>query len=318
VALFFMMDNSGSMTTMDPGQNQSRWEIIASAVPVFLAAPENVGLWAGLDFFPELMGVDAGRGGGGQGQNNNASCNVVDYENPNVPIALLPGPNNAQVNAFSAAINTRNVQGNTPTTPALEGAIASAATWQSAHPEQNVFVVFVTDGQPNGCNSNVQNAAAAAAAGAARTPPIKTYVLGVGPQVGNLNAIAVGGGTGPTAYLVTSGGAAALTAALNAIKGSTVSCDYKVPDVTSGQLDFTQVNVQTRVGSAGNLTVLGQVASAAACGLGDGWYYDNPIVPGGPAPTTITLCPATCGPLTMTNGSELSVLIGCKTVTRIQ
>ena len=179
---------------------------------------------------------DAGRrGGGGNGGNANASCNVADYENPNVPIAIVPGANNAQVNAISTAITTRVVQGQTPTTPALEGAIHSATLWATAHPEMNVFVVFMTDGQPNGCMSTVANAAAAAGAGVAAMPSIKTFVLGVGPQVGNLDAIAVGGGTGPTAYLVATGGAAALTAALNAIKGTAVSCDYKVPTPTNGQ-----------------------------------------------------------------------------------
>jgi hypothetical protein len=315
IALLFMVDNSQSMNTVDRGQTQSRWNIIRAAVPAFLSAPENAGLWVGLDFFSEPLRVDAG--GGGQG-NNNTSCNVVDYENLNVPVDVLPGGNNAQVNALTTAINTRVVQGNTPTTPALQGAISSAATWQSAHPEQNVFVVFVTDGQPNGCNSSVANAAAAAAAGVLATPSIKTYVLGVGVEVGNLDAIAVGGGTGPTAYLVTSGGAAALTAALNTIKGTAVACDYKVPDLSGRLLDFTQINVQSRVGSQGNQVLLGRVDNAAACGTGDGWYYDQPVVIGGPPPTTITLCPSTCDPLKTTPGSELQVLIGCKTITRIQ
>jgi hypothetical protein len=309
-----MMDNSGSMTTVDRGQAQSRWELISTAVPAFLAAPGNAGLWAGLDFFPEFLagGADAGRGGGG----NNASCNPVDYENPNVPFALVPGAANAQVNAFATAIGTRNVQGNTPTTPALQGAIVSAAAWQASHLDQIVSVVFVTDGQPNGCNSSVANAAAAAAAGLARTPPIRTYVLGVGPQVGNLDAIAQGGGSG-SAYIVTTGGAAALTTALNTIKGTAVTCDYAVPTVPNRQLDFAQVNVQTRLGSNGNPVILPQVSGAASCGTGIGWYYDTPVVAGGPPPSTITLCPQACEPLKLAPGSEVQVLIGCKTVVRI-
>src|SRR5439155_15165821 len=126
-------------------------------------------------FFPE-----AGTGGGGRG--GTASCLITDYEMPNVPIDVLPGAGNAQANAFMTAINGRTLGGGgTPTVPALAGAIAFSAMWQTAHPERNVYVVFVTDGLPNGCNSTVADAAAAAAAGLAGTPSIKTYVLGVGP-----------------------------------------------------------------------------------------------------------------------------------------
>jgi hypothetical protein len=319
VALFFMMDNSGSMTTIDPGQTMTRWQLISTAVPAFLMSPVNVGIWAGLDFFPEALPVAADAGRGQNNNNaNNASCNVADYENPNVPIGLVPGANNAQVTAFGAAISTRVVQGNTPTTPALEGAIHSAAAWQSAHPDQSTFVIFMTDGQPNGCNSTVANAAAAAAAGVAGTPSIRTYVLGVGPQVGNLDAIAVGGGTGPSAYLVATGGADALTAALDLIKGTTVSCDYKVPTPSGGRtLDFSQVNVQTRIGSSGAPAIIDRVDDLAACGSGSGWYYDQSLDAGTP-PTTITLCPSTCAPLKTTNGSELQILIGCQVITRIK
>jgi hypothetical protein len=320
ITLLFMMDNSASMNTTDPGQTQTRWELIAAAVPQFLVDPTNAGLFVGLDFFPEPMPtmVDAGRRGGGN-NNNNALCGITDYENLDVPIGDLPGVNSAQVGAFANAILTRVVQGNTPTTPALQGALASASTWQAAHPDHVVAVVLVTDGQPNGCDPNtVTTAAAAAAMGVSGTPPIHTYVLGVGPDVGDLNSVAVAGGTGPTAYLVTTGGAAALTAALDAIKGSAVACDYKVPDLTGQQIDYTQVNVQTRVGATGAPQLPLQVDSAAACGTSPGWYYDVPVVTGGPAPTTITLCPASCDPLKQTPNSQLQVLLGCKTESRIR
>jgi hypothetical protein len=321
IALLFMVDNSGSMTTRDPGQTQTRWELISAAIPDFLVAPQNAGLFVGLDFFPEPVPVvaDAGRGGGQGNNNNNALCNVTDYENLDVPIGVLPGVNNGQVGAFANAIFTRAVQGNTPTTPALAGALASATAWQIAHPDQIVGVVFVTDGQPNGCNPNtVATAAAAAAAATSATPPIRTYVLGVGPDVGNLDSIAAAGGTGPTAYLVTTGGAAALTAALDAIKGSAVSCEYKVPQVNGQLPDFTQVNVQTRVGSSGAPSSVFNVPNAAACGTDPGWYYDVPVTQGGPSPTTITLCPASCDPIKMAPNSQLQVLLGCKTDIRIR
>jgi len=313
VSLYFMMDNSGSMSTVDPGQTLSRWEIISAAVPAFAADPANAGLFAGLDFFPEPGAGGGARGGGGA----TASCVVTDYEMPNVPIDVLPGAGNVQANAFGTAITGRTLGNGTPTQPALEGALAFAATWQTAHPERTVYVVFVTDGLPNGCNSTVANAAATAAAGLAGTPSIQTYVLGVGPEVvANLDPIAMAGGTG-TAYVVTMGGAAGLSAALAAIKGTTVTCDYNIPVLDGGTLDLAHVNVQTTLGTNGTPTLIGQVSSAAACGSGAGWYFDNPVPPGVPPPTKITLCPTLCTALQTTTGSQLDVLLGCKTTPRL-
>jgi hypothetical protein len=135
--------------------------------------------------------------------------------------------------------------------------------------------------------------------------------------VGNLDAIAVGGGTGPTAYLVATGGADALTAALNVIKGTAVSRTYNVPKTSGPALDFSKVNVQATIGLNGTAALVGRVDNFAACGAQNGWYYDQPVG-GGVPPTTITLCPATCDPLKSTNGSTLQILIGCKAVTRFQ
>jgi hypothetical protein len=316
VTLYFMMDNSQSMTTIDPGQTLSRWQIISDAVPAFAADPANAGLFAGLDFFPE----PAPGGGGGRG--GTALCAPTDYENPNVPIDVLPGASNAQAMAFATAISGRTLGGGgTPTTPALQGALAFSAMWQTAHPERTVSVVFVTDGIPNGCSSTVANAAMAAAAGLAgtpSTPSIKTYVLGVGPEVvANLDPVAMAGGTG-TAYVVTMGGAAALSAALAAIKGTTVTCDYNIPTPSGGgTIDFGLVNVQTTIGPTGAPTLIGRVDNAGACGTGPGWYFDHPV-PGVPPPTKITLCPGSCGPVQTTPGSQLDVLLGCKTEPRVQ
>jgi hypothetical protein len=315
ITLYFMMDNSGSMNTIDPGQTLSRWDIVRDAIPGFAHDPANAGLMAGLDFFPE-PGMGGGRGGGGMG-GANASCLVTDYQMANVPIDVLPGAGNVQADAFTTAINGRMLGNGTPTLPALQGALAAAATWQTAHPERTVYVVFVTDGLPNGCNSSVMNAADAAAAGLAGMPSIKTYVLGVGPEVvANLDPIALAGGTN-TAYVVTMGGAAALSAALAAIKGSIITCDYSLPAIDGGQLDFRAVNVQTRIGPTGTPTLINQVPSTSACGTGDGWYYDNPVPPGNPAPTKITLCPTSCDALQATPGGQLDVLLGCKTEPRV-
>ncbi|HEY3594129.1 MAG TPA: VWA domain-containing protein, partial [Polyangiaceae bacterium] len=234
-------------------------------------------------------------------------CNRANYQIPAVPFALLP----AAANAFGIALAQTMPNGNTPTTPALQGAIDFARSQIMANPSRDVAVVLTSDGVPNGCNSTVATAAAAAMAGVAGTPSIKTYVIGVGPSLANLNQIAAAGGTGQAFLIDTNNTAAAVatqfTAALGKI-AAPITCNYTIPMVAGKPLDFSAVNIQTRVGANGDPQLVGKVTDAAGCGTGDGWYYDNNAMP-----TKITLCPTTCTPLMNTMGSHLQILIGCAT-----
>jgi hypothetical protein len=136
-------------------------------------------------------------------------------------------------------------------------------------------------------------------------------VLGVGPSTGNLDAIAVAGGT-MKAFMVTSGGAADLSKALAEIRKSTLTCDYNIPKGDGGMVDYNKVKIEVRVGMGGQLVDIPNVVNANGCNNaqlgGIGWYYDFPP----PAtPTKIVLCPNSCGPLQMADGSEVKVLLGC-------
>jgi hypothetical protein len=302
--LLMMMDNSGSMDMVDMGQTLSRWDNLAQAIPVFVNDPANAGMQLGLDFFPE---------GGLQ-----ASCVVGDYTMPNVPVDFIPGMNGMQSQAIITAVQGRARAGGTPTTPALSGALQAAKTWQMAHTDRSLSVLFLTDGQPTGCNgqmNTVNGAAAVAQQYSTGMPPIKTYVLGVGPDTGNLDSIAAAGGT-MMAYMVTNGGAAALAKALADIRKSTLTCDYNLPKVDGGMLDSNKINVSVRVGNMGPFIEIFNVGNSGGCidmvknPKGEGWYYDVPP-PG--MPTKITLCPNSCGPLQVNDGSEINVLLGCVT-----
>src|SRR6185436_16340322 len=90
-------------------------------------------------------------------------------------IAVLPG--NAQ--RINNSLNSHNPISDTPTQPALQGAIEYARQWKQQHQDHTVVVVLVTDGQPNTCNSTVQAVAQAAANGAGNVPQIPTFVIGV-------------------------------------------------------------------------------------------------------------------------------------------
>ena len=211
---------------------------------------------------------------------------------------------------MQTALNAQMPNGNTPTVPALSGAIQYAQGYAQSHPGRTVAVVFATDGEPTQCTANdntIQGAVRVATAAAAGNPSIKTFVLGVGPSLQNLNQIAAAGGT-TAAHLVESGGSAELLNALNEIRKSALTCDYQIPKVPGKALDLDYVQINVRVGSTGTEQKIIRVDSAMACGAMGGWYFDPPR----PGSTMIRLCPTTCDPLLKTMGSSLTVLIGCR------
>jgi hypothetical protein len=305
--LFFMVDKSGSMgcpvgqpgmnctTPPNPPPAVNRWTSIKEALVAFAGSPQSAGLGAGMGFFPQLNG-------------NTLLCSPQDYATPAAPIAILP----AGAAALQMALNAQMPNGSTPTVPALSGAIQYATSYAQSHPGRTVGVVFASDGEPTECRNNDNNIAGAvrvAQAAATARPPIKTYVLGVGPSLMNLNQIAVAGGT-QRAYLVESGGSADLITALNDIRKSALTCDYKIPVVPGKPIDPKLAAIKVRVGSTGMEVLVPKVADLTQCGPnGGGWYFDDDT-----APTKITLCPATCTPLLMTTGSSMIVLLGCRIV----
>jgi hypothetical protein len=312
IDLFFMVDKSGSMTCPVPGNGActgspnapppNRWSSIKDALITFANSSTGAGLGVGMGFFPKLA----------NGNSGSLLCNPTDYSTPAAVIAPLPG----SAGAIQTALNAQMPNGSTPTVPALSGAVAYATTYAQSHPGRTTAIVFATDGEPTECannNNNIMGAAAVARAAAnppAGTPPIRTFVLGVGPSLGNLNQIAMAGNT-TAAHLVESGGSAELLNALNEIRKGTLTCDYQIPVVPGKPLNFKLVNIKVRIGPPPAMAqYISKVMDASGCGATQGgWYFDNPD-----APTKITLCPATCDPMIKTTGSTLDVVIGCKAI----
>jgi len=304
--LFIMVDRSVSMgcgaadtacdnpaTNPTPTVPPTRWKAVSDSITAFLNAPTSVGVGAGLGFFG-LNGADF--------------CTVAAYATPAAPIAPLPG---SAANIVATIMKT-SPGGTTPTVPALQGSINYATSYTMTTPGRTAAVVFVTDGLPNGCTSTIPAATAIAQAAFMGTPSIKTYVVGLG-FVANLDAIALAGSGGLQHYFPAQGDVtAALSAALKQISQQIIKCDYTIP--TMGQaLDYGRVNVQTKVGTAGTPGLVGNVADASKCFAAGGWYYDVSAGDAG-KPSKITLCPQSCDPLSMADGSSLKVLIGCATV----
>jgi len=311
VDLYFMVDITGSMNCPvpdggvacdmvngPPASGESRWTVVSAALKAFIADPKNSALGVGMRFFP----VAGGRGG----QTNTAACNVASYAMPNVEI----GPLSMTSQPLTTSINMQMPNGTTPTVPSLTAAIDHATAWAKAHPTHKVAVVYATDGQPNGCGTTntVEQAAIVAARGAMANPPIPTYVLGVGPNLANLNSIAASGGTN-TAFLVdTSGNAASqLSAALGTIRSTTaLDCTYVVPPPPKGQtLDPNLVNIEYTT-AAGTVTKVGPTQANADCASANGWQYSKDG-------KSINLCGKTCTDVKADKGGKIQVLFGCPT-----
>jgi hypothetical protein len=236
-----------------------------------------------------------------------ALCDAASYETPSVAIA--PG----QADRIVASLDAAEPTGETPTGSALRGACHYAQKSKHGNPGHSVVILLVTDGIPetplSNCGSNLTDAVQAAARCAEDgTTPIKTYVLGIGQALSNLNQIAVAGGT-KQARLVDGGDVArSMLAALNEIRGdAAIPCQLEIPPPPKGgTLDLNQVNVNI-CDAAGKPQSTLNVASAAECGSSAGWYYDDPQ-----NPQKVMLCKASCDTVS-TSGAQLYYTVGCLT-----
>ncbi len=345
VNMFVMFDRSWSMNECGDGNTAppsmggvqsldcptlSRWDLTSVALTQFVQSPEAADINIALRFFPDDNPAPGCTGyadmggfmGGGidAGALPELNCEIPACAEPLVNIAPLlvePAPTDTHEAALVAAIAAATPPGpempnpnpGTPTYAALGGAEQWATAYQVAHPEGQAVVVLITDGEPYGCDTNTQNIARLASD--AYAAGVLTYIVGLtGASESQLDQLAAAGGT-DEAYFVSDGNTATaeLLAALIAIKGEALSCDFDVPtqDSSGQEIDPKLVNVNYQSGEAGMVTEFGIVDSIDACGTALGWYYDNPAMP-----THIYLCPAACEAVSKDTMARLQVLAGCK------
>ncbi|MEO8903281.1 MAG: vWA domain-containing protein [Polyangiaceae bacterium] len=312
LTMLVMMDDSGSMS------ENNKWTQVAEAMKTFFADPAAAGLRVGLRLFPSnepTMGcwdTVCNMKNGGQDMAIEACSTAL------VPIDALTAaaaPADAQEAKLIAAIPANpqpktNNSGGTPTYAALQGAENIASTYAAAHPTEKVVVVFVTDGEPNGCDERIQDIAKIASDTLA-TKKVETYVIGIlGSKVSTLDKIAVAGGTKASIVIGGADGATTekdLLAAFGNIKSANVSCDFAVPAAPAKlMLSIDNVNVNYTPGT-GKASTLTRVKDTAGCGTTGGWYYDDNA-----APTQIHLCANTCTTVQADTGAALQVLYSCE------
>lgn len=318
--MYFLVDSSLSMDESIQGGG-TRWAAVSSALIGFLEDPRNADIALGLGYFPVVPATTCQMGDPDclciltfcvKVSFDLASCAVDDYSTPTVPLALPP-----DVQPLISDLQAHQLNGGTPTRPALEGAVKYVSSWAAMHPDRKSVIVLATDGEPTGCLPNsAQDVADVAAAALTSTATIQTFVIGVGDSLQSLNLIAQAGGT-EQAYLVEDANAAtAFTEALEQIRGAASPCDFLIPtDGVQGKVDPTQVNVEFTPTGSSTPILIAQTSdgSAATCGPDGGWHYDNPS-----APLAIKLCPASCSMLNdsdvQVGGGSVQVQFGCETV----
>ena len=283
--LVFMFDRSGSM------KDATKWPACKAGLESFFTTPNSTGLNASIQFFPQSTRSDG----------DDKTCETMKYEVPLVPMTSLP------TTSFNPQLDAIMPNGNTPTLPAISGAILYAQANQAEHPEAKAAVVLVTDGDPNGCTSSVANTATAAQAVASTIP---TYVIGVGADTTNLNQIAAAGGTKQAIQLLATDPGEVTSqfeAALATIRLQQLGCNYTVPSAPMGQtIDINQVNVVYTPDPSMPSTTLPYDPTCA----GAGWHYDDPT-----NPTKITVCDETCDALKAapTSKAQVQIALGCQT-----
>jgi hypothetical protein len=296
VALYFMVDISGSMSCPVPEEDPpctgfsgtpgpvTRWTGASQAYKDFFSSSAAAGLWAGIAFF------------------SGDSCNVGNY-GVDVEIGELP----ANATELNAAVDDQTPSGNTPTVPSLTAAIDHARQWAGSHTDQQVVVVYATDGYPRGCNDNntIDDAVDVAAAGLTGSPSILTYVLAIGPNLTDLGRVATAGGTTAIAIDTSNDVGAELIAALNDIREEVVvDCAYTIPPAPAGQtINYNTINVRITTSDGEEITVGRDDPNASGC---NGWEFNDPV-----ARSQIILCGDACDTVQGDPNARFDVVLSC-------
>lgn len=307
VDLFIMMDRSESMKELVAGATYTRWEGIKAAVAQFVTDPDVLDrrIRMGINFFSHTGGFTP-----------KIDCNIVNYADPGtlgVPMDFV----DINGDEILAAIEALQPGGQTPTMPALQGALQYAASFNASQGSGRAqVVVLVTDGLPTQCQDTLSIPEIAGVAETAYMPPpetnlpqIRTFIVGIGPALSNLDQIAAKGGTDKAFHIEQGDAAAQFVDALKNITLSELSCEFEIPKPPNSDelLDLKKVRMMYWPDGAGtpNVEEIPYLESYSGCfgSSSGGWYYDNPE-----APTAILVCPCTC---TRLRTGYVDVQYGC-------
>lgn len=296
VYLAFVFDESGSMGMLDfPWEDPVlKWNPVVAATRAFFESEASRGIFASLTLFPA----------------DKDSCDPNTYAHFDVPMTALPSTALGQV---LTSIGIPVGEG-TPTRPAIQGTVQQLRPMAENDPNATYALVLVTDGLPNDCSDNTVKSTAAEVRALAAIVP--TYVIGVEnppmedapDSLSGLNAIAEAGGAGGP-FIIETGDPdrtiAAFSAAIEQIRGASISCNVDIPAPPEGQqFNPRRVKVTSASGAVENA-----LNYDPSCQAASSWHYDNPT-----SPKEIRLCPAACEAIRLDTEARLSVEFACEDV----
>ena len=299
--LYLMMDRSVSMlrdvagVSNDPAPpGESRWDGVAEAMRQLVADPSLADVGLGVQFFgADILASEE------------LNCDPANYSSPLVPIGDISEVGDEIIDAYDTM--GEELGGLTPTLPALQGALAYAATVR-AERGRPTAVVLVTDGQPTQCQEpiSVSEIADEAERGLLEDD-VSTHVIGVGAGLFNLHRIAQAGGT-EEAFLIEGGDAAEqFRAAITAIANSGLRCEFEIPmrvdPALTVDLSAMQVVFQPTSGFTEELPALVRPVLCLHSPNG-GWFFDDTT-----DPQRIGICDCNCNRL---DEGTLEIRLGCE------
>lgn len=309
VYLAFAFDVSGSMGagTQPWFDKELKWDPVVAATKAFFEDPASEGLTASLTFFPD----------------DRRACSVNGYTSPDVPMTPLPS------DLFSRAIDDItpesgdewiDLYSSTPTRFVTEGTVTFIRGHRANNPGKYVLVL-VTDGYPQNCDRRSDRIEAVVeVVEDALGDGIATYVIGVAnppvrgapDSVSNLHQIAEAGGSGQ-AFIIDTGDpdatAASFRAAIDQIRGASLSCTMGIPDPPDGR-KFDKSKVRVTYTSGGGAPTA--IDYDQECASDSGWRYDDPA-----DPRQIVLCPGTCATIEADPNAALAVDFTCESVIQV-
>ena len=187
LSMLVLLDQSGSMTL-----DGNRWAPVTTALKAFIGGASLAGVGVGLQYFP--LGATVA--------SDPKICVAANYSTADVPLQDLPSNGAALTGSidkhfFTAAMGNDPAHWGTPTYPALQGSYDYLRTYLTANPARRGVLLLATDGLPSKlCMGDTPaEIATLIASQAAMTPPIQTYVIGIG-KITTLDTWAMAGGTG--------------------------------------------------------------------------------------------------------------------------
>ena len=332
VYLAFAFDVSGSMGHLDQPNwwhdPDAKWIPVVEATRAFFEDDTSHGISASMALFPA----------------KDDKCDSDTYTDPEVEMTKLPSLSFAGAfedyeDEVGSPLAGGDWRGSTPTAAAIHGVGESLSDLRKEQPDAKFAIVLVTDGLPQGCDgSSLSDASEAAADFFA--DGLSTYVIGIenpttppddvpaawddwgncdsGSGGGDepctppdtlapLNELADAGGT-QSAFLIDTGNPSAtkqaFSAAIEAIRQSSLSCSLAIPEHPEPGMMFEKDKIDVSVTIDGKTTRFNYDAECAELGS---WHYDDAS-----DPTKIEICEATCLDLKKKPEAELNVDFLCE------